>query len=114
VTSETAIVTEEEPDIELVIKPRSKSVIWTLFGFKSDANGKPINENRFICQLCQQSIAVKGDNTSNLFSHLKNYHHKKYSELKAGNNDLSTRAGKGKQVDQPKITEALTGVQKYS
>jgi len=45
---------------------------------------------------------------------LKNHHHKKYSELKAGNNDLSTRAGKGKQVDQSKITEALTSVQKYS
>ena len=110
---DTSAVTtrEQEPTqgVELVKKSKSKSVVWTLFGFKADANSQPIDENKPICQLCQHTIAVKGGNTSNLFSHLKNHHPKKYSELKAGNTELSIR-GKGKQVDQPKITS----VQKYT
>ena len=84
-----------------------------LFGFKADFKGQPIDENKPICQLCQHPIAMKGGNTSNLFSHLKNYHPKKYSELKAGNTGLSI-CGKEKQVDQPKRTDALSSVQKYT
>ena len=58
-----------------------------------------MDENKPICQLCQQTIAVKGGNTSNLFSHLKNHHPKKYSELKAGNTEVSAygQLEKGKQ-----------------
>ena len=84
------IVREQEPaqGVELVKKSKSKSVVWTLFGFKVDSKGQPIDENKLICQLCHHPIAVKGGNTSNLFSHLKNHHPKKYSELKAGNTGL--------------------------
>ena len=77
----SAITTrEEEPtqEAELVKKSRSKSVVWTLFGFKADSKGQPIDENKPICQLCQHPIAVKGGNTSNLFSHLKNHHPKSW------------------------------------
>ena len=87
--------------------------MWTLFGFKADSKGQPVDENKPICQLCQHTIAVKGGNTSNLFSDLKNHHPKKYSELKAGNTELPIR-GKEKQVYQPKITDALSSVQKYT
>ena len=104
---------EPAQGVELVKKSKSKSVVWTLFGFKADSKGQPIDENKPICQLCQHPIAVKGGNTSNLFSHLKNHHPKKYSELKAGNTRLSI-CGKEKQVDQPKITDALSSVQKYT
>ena len=84
--SEKATTTEEQElqEVELVKKTKSKSVVWTLFGFKADSRGQPIDENKPICQLCQQTIAVKGGNTSNLFSHLKHHHPKKYSKLKAG------------------------------
>ena len=103
--------------VELVYKSRYKSVVWTLFGFKADSKGQPTDENRPICKLCQQPIAVKGGNTSNLFSHLKTHHPKKYSELKARSiaataNKTST-VGKRKQPNQPSIINALTSVQKY-
>ena len=59
---------------------------------------------------------MKGGNTSNLFSHLKNHHPKKYSELEAGNTKVLAhrQLGKGKQLDQPKITDALSSAQKYA
>ena len=41
---------------------------------KADFKGQLIDEYKLICHLCQHPIAVKGGNTSNLFSHLKNYH----------------------------------------
>ena len=78
----TVTTREQEPAerVELVKKSKSKSVVWTLFGFKGDSKGQPIDENKLICQLCQHPIAVKGGNTSNLFFHSKN-HPKRYSEL---------------------------------
>ena len=71
--SERAATTEEQ-EVELVKKTKSKSAVWTLFGFKADSRGQPIDENKPICQLYQQTIAVKGGNTNNLFSHLKHHH----------------------------------------
>ena len=71
-----------------------------------------MDENRSICKLCQQPIAVKGGNTSNLFSHLKTHHPKKYSDLKAGS--AVTEASTLEQSDQPTILDALSSVQKYT
>ena len=59
----SAITTGEEVvphGVELVNKSRSKSAVWALFGFKADLKGQPMDENRPICKLCQQPIAVKG------------------------------------------------------
>ena len=65
-----AITTGEEVvshRVELVNKSRSKSAVWALFGFKANSRGQPMDENKPICKLCQQPIAVKGGNTSNFF-----------------------------------------------
>ena len=66
----------------LVEKQKAKSAVWSVFGYKPDATGRPSNENKPTCKLCYMEVAVKGGNTTNLFSHLKHKHPKEYSELK--------------------------------
>ena len=59
--------------------------------------------------ILQQSTAVKGGSTNNLFLSLKTYHPKKYRSLKAERavTEAST-LGKRKQSDQPTILDALS------
>ena len=60
---------------------KAKSAVWTFFGHKHDSNKKPIDESKPIFKTCRGEVAVKGGNTTNLFSHLKHQHPKQYSEL---------------------------------
>ncbi|XP_037327391.2 uncharacterized protein LOC119217666 isoform X2 [Pungitius pungitius] len=60
--------------MDLVSKPRSKSVVWLYFGFKADDKGQPVNNGEVICRLCRKKVLAKGGNTTNLRSHLKRRH----------------------------------------
>nr|XP_040042446.1 uncharacterized protein LOC120825111 isoform X2 [Gasterosteus aculeatus aculeatus] len=60
--------------MDLVSKPRSKSVVWLYFGFKADDKGQPVNSGEVICRLCRKKVLAKGGNTTNLRSHLKRRH----------------------------------------
>ncbi|XP_035377165.1 uncharacterized protein LOC113592278 isoform X1 [Electrophorus electricus] len=63
-------------------KTRRKSAVWKLFGFVKNAEGV-VEENGFpICRLCQQVVASKDGNTSNMYSHLQRHHQDVYAEIK--------------------------------
>ena len=61
-------------------KTNTRSVIWNYFGLKLDGDGKPINEDKPVCQKCKVSISTKRGNTSNMFHHLRDHHPRLYKE----------------------------------
>jgi len=69
---------------------------------------RPRNENKPTCKLCHVDVAVKGGNTTNLFSHLKHKHPKEYSELKL--KDPKQAVGSN---TQPTIHQAFAHSQKH-
>lgn len=72
-----------EPDrgsMDLIAKPRSKSIVWMYFGLKADDKGQPLNSGEAICRLCRKIVLAKGGNTTNLRSHLKRRHRAEFFE----------------------------------
>ncbi|XP_029950959.1 uncharacterized protein LOC115391013 [Salarias fasciatus] len=61
-------------NMDLVTKPRSKSVVWLYFGLKADDKGQPLNNREAVCRLCRKIVLAKSGNTTNLRSHLKRRH----------------------------------------
>uniref|UniRef100_A0A1A8BZ37 SET domain-containing protein n=1 Tax=Nothobranchius kadleci TaxID=1051664 RepID=A0A1A8BZ37_NOTKA len=59
--------------MDLIGKPRGKSLVWLYFGFKADEMGRPQNVEEAVCRLCRKIVLAKG-NTTNLRSHLKRRH----------------------------------------
>ena len=72
---------ETEPEIELVAKRKTIAPVWKHFGFEADEKGKPQSPDRPKCRVCQQEVAAKDGNTSNLTSHLKNRHPDLYLQV---------------------------------
>ncbi|XP_063739574.1 uncharacterized protein LOC134864489 isoform X2 [Eleginops maclovinus] len=66
--------------MDLICKPRSKSVVWMYFGLKADERGQPLNSGEAICRLCRKIVLAKGGNTTNLRSHLKRRHRADFLE----------------------------------
>ncbi|KAM8880290.1 uncharacterized protein AB9W97_015176 isoform 3-T6 [Spinachia spinachia] len=73
-TQQSALPAKKHRIMDLVSKPRSKSVVWLYFGFKADEKGQPLNSGEVICRLCRKKVLAKGGNTTNLRSHLKRRH----------------------------------------
>ena len=67
--------------IKIVAKEKTVSPIWTYFGLEAYDDGKPISKDNAICRLCETPVPSKGGSTSNMFSHFKCHHPKKYAEL---------------------------------
>ena len=67
-------------NVKIVDKPNTTSPIWTYFGLGIDSNGKP-DKDKTLCRICESPVLSKGGNTSNLFTHLKRHHPKKFVEL---------------------------------
>lgn len=67
-------------DMDLVSKPRSKSLVWLYFGLKADEKGQPLNSGEAICRLCRKIVLAKGGNTTNLRSHLRRRHRADFFE----------------------------------
>ncbi len=106
----------ESEEVELVSKAKCKSPAWSYFRFKPGPDGKPDDEATAVCRLCKRSVAAKGGNTSNLFSHLKKQHPCVYIELSAASSverDLS-HSQRGSQSQQHTSAEAISSAQKYS
>jgi len=61
---------------------RTKSEVWSYFGFYKSADGNLIEDGYPVCSTCRKKIAVKGGNMSNLLSHLRDHHSQLYSECK--------------------------------
>ena len=98
---------------ELVLKEKATSVVWNYFGFEADEDGKLINTEKAICCIasgCRKKPALaKGENTSNLLTHLWRHHPNHYTELirakekkKSKEKNLKTSEGQAKltAVDQ--------------
>ncbi|XP_068590756.1 E3 SUMO-protein ligase ZBED1-like [Cebidichthys violaceus] len=66
--------------MDLISKPRSKSIVWLYFGLKADDKGQPLNSGEAICRLCRKIVLAKGGNTTNLRSHLRRRHRADFFE----------------------------------
>ncbi|XP_061580659.1 uncharacterized protein LOC133446598 isoform X2 [Cololabis saira] len=66
--------------MDLVNKPRSKSMVWMYFGLKADERGQPLNADEAVCRLCRKVVLSKG-NTTNLRSHLRRRHPAHFFEI---------------------------------
>ncbi|XP_072552290.1 uncharacterized protein [Salminus brasiliensis] len=60
-----------------------KSAVWKFFGYPRDPEGSVVCNGFPICKLCQKKVSAKGGNTTNMFSHLRDYHRPTYDEIKA-------------------------------
>ena len=97
-------------ELVLVEKQKAKSPVWNFFGYKPNSNGKPMDENKPVCKICHREVAVKGGNTTNLFSHLKQKHFKEYSELKLYKDPRQCHQI-GRSNSQPTIQQAFANTQ---
>lgn len=81
--------------MELVSKAKTTSPVWRFFGFEAGDDGNPKNEEVAVCRIgggCRRkTVLVRGGNTSNLLSHLRNHHPKEFMEIN------QARKGKGAQ-----------------
>ena len=75
---------ETKPEIQLVANRKTIAPVWKHFGFEADEKGKPRSPDHSKCRVCQQEVAAKDGNTSNLYSHLKNRHPDLYLQVKKG------------------------------
>ncbi|XP_040892148.1 uncharacterized protein LOC121180630 [Toxotes jaculatrix] len=66
--------------MDLISKPRSKSIVWLYFGLKADEKGQPLNSGEAVCRLCRKIVLAKGGNTTNLRSHLRRRHRADFFE----------------------------------
>ncbi|XP_069573884.1 uncharacterized protein [Brachyistius frenatus] len=66
--------------MDLVSKPKSKSIVWLYFGLKADERGLPLNTGEAVCRLCRKIVLAKGGNTTNLRSHLRRRHRADFFE----------------------------------
>ena len=47
----------QEIKLRLIVKPKTKSVVWNFFHIKSDSDGCPSNTNKPICCKCLEPVA---------------------------------------------------------
>ena len=106
--------------IKIVAKEKTVSPIWTYFGLEAYDDGKPISKDNAICRLCETPVPSKGGSTSNMFSHLKCHHPKKFAELtqaiaanklSSSNKRLSSKPSSS--GPQPTILEVVNKSKQY-
>ncbi|XP_038860759.1 E3 SUMO-protein ligase ZBED1-like [Salvelinus namaycush] len=86
---------------------RTKSEVWSYFGFYKSAEGNLIEDGHPVCRTCNNNkITAKGDNTSNLLSHLHDQHPLLYSECKSGRLQSGRAAGKPSDATVPSSSTA--------
>ena len=106
--------------IKIVAKEKTVSPIWTYFGLEAYDDGKPVSKDNAIYRLCETPVPSKGGSTSNMFSHLKCHHPKKYAELtqaiaanklSSSNKRLSSKPSSS--GPQPTILEVVNKSKQY-
>ena len=68
--SEESEADEQEVNVSLVPKPRTKSAVWNYFRVESNSDGQPSNLSKPVCTKCLTAVSAMHGNTSNLFTHL--------------------------------------------
>ena len=84
---------EEVQEIEstLIVKPKTKSVVWNFFRVESDNDGRLSNTNKPICCKCLEPVAANHGNTSKLFNHLRRKHPLIYAQVHDKRNQREAR-----------------------
>ena len=73
----------------------TKSPVWRYFAFEAVANRKPKDIDKPKCKLCQEEVTARFENTSNLYTYVKNKHPSIYTNL-AQERQESWNSTKGK------------------
>ena len=94
---------------ELVRKAGTKSVVWGYFGLKEGSNGVIFNNGTAICWSCQNKVAAKHRNTSNLLAHLRIHHGELPSEVTA----LMKSDKRGKETNESCLAQAINASSSY-
>ena len=55
-------------NLQLMDKPRTKSLVWDYFGVEKGRNRKPTDTEVAYCRLCQKRVPAKNGNTLNLLA----------------------------------------------
>lgn len=102
--------------MDLISKPRSKSIVWLYFGLKADEKGRPLNTGEAVCRLCRKIVLAKGGNTTNLRSHLKRRHRADFFETTSSATSGALLDTQGDFFFKPKIISSLKtcGILKYA
>ena len=84
---------EEVQEIEstLIVKPKTKLLVWNFFRVESDNDGCPSNTNKPICCKSLEPVAANYGNTSNLFNHLRCKHPLIYAKFMTKRNQREAR-----------------------
>ena len=77
---------EGEFDQIVKLSFKTKSTIWKHFGFPADSTSTITDKKKTICRLCRAVVAYSG-NTSNLSSHLQQFHTQEYHVLQQQGTD---------------------------
>ena len=116
--SEESEADEQEADVSLVPKPRTKSAVWNYFRVESDSDGQPSNLSKLVCTKCLTAVSAMHGNTSNLFTHLRRKHPLLFAQVcnkrsrKKSGTTKRTAEPSGSE-DQPTIVHAFSQNQKY-
>ncbi|KAM9444824.1 uncharacterized protein Hap1MRO34_023872 isoform 2-T2 [Clarias gariepinus] len=90
-----------------------KSAVWKFFGYPRDAAGLVLSDGFPICKLCQKKVSAKGGNTTNMFTHLRDYHRTIYNEIKATFDPVRTESDLEAMELHLPTADALSPVWKY-
>ena len=76
----------EPPDSPPLLHPPSKrlrSHVWEYFGYPKQADGSIKDDGEPTCKLCGKKVKAKTANTSNLRTHLMDWHKPEYAQMKS-------------------------------
>ena len=102
------------------MKPgKTKSAIWSYFGFVPDKDGKPKDLQNPVCKKCRSTVVTKGSNTTNLLQHLKLHHPVIYKSIKEAQSateittDKSYASSEPRELKQVTLQESMSKFQLY-
>ncbi|XP_034044019.1 uncharacterized protein LOC117526108 [Thalassophryne amazonica] len=100
--------------MDLISKPRGKSIVWLYFGLKADENGRPLNSGEAICRLCRKIVLAKGGNTTNLRSHLRRRHRADFFESASSTTSGALFEPQGLDINNEEFYEDIPFLQSAS
>ena len=73
------------PDSPQLYPPakRLRSLVWDFFGDPKQADGYIEEDGEQTCKLCGKKVNARTANTSNLSSHLREWHKPEYAQFKS-------------------------------
>ena len=97
-------------DISVVKKRNTTSIVWDYFGLLANPDGSVVwgEANYPMCRSCGKSVPVKGGNTTNLLTHLRDRHPDLYAEasLKVAKKS-ATAASSANENRQPTLLQSI-------